>query len=75
MLRVPYAAKSPQFTKKQFGEMLLDLLSVEGNLCAWTRYNDPGSLHLVAEFADSSMASRAIQRLNGQVIGVRPLLL
>jgi hypothetical protein len=70
VLRVPYSAKTPALTKKEFGQHLLDLISIEGSLCAWRRYADPGSFHIVAEYADATMAPRAIARLNGQVFGV-----
>lgn len=43
---------------------------MEGPIVAWRRFPDPGSFHIVVEFADASLASRAISRLNGQPIGV-----
>lgn len=70
VLRVPFSAKAPTLTKNKFAEMLLDLLVVEGPVVAWRRFPDPGSFHIVAEFADASLASRAVTRLNGQPIGV-----
>ena len=70
VLHVSYLAKVSNLTKKQFGETILGLLQIDGELCAWKRYADPGAFHLVAEFVDINMAPRAIARLNGQPIGV-----
>ncbi|KAF7875068.1 hypothetical protein EAF04_002240 [Stromatinia cepivora] len=57
--------------KKVFEESLRDLLSVEGELYAWQKFlaTEAGTFRLCAEFVDSAMVSRAIDRCNNKLIG------
>jgi hypothetical protein len=49
------------------------LLSVEGQLFAWQKLaaTEAGTFRIVAEFFDSALALRAVQRLNGKEIQAR----
>ncbi|TGO69124.1 hypothetical protein BOTNAR_0015g00400 [Botryotinia narcissicola] len=57
--------------KKVFEESLRDLLSVEGELYAWQKFlaTEAGTFRLCAEFVDSAMVARAIERCNNKLIG------
>ncbi|KAF4629910.1 hypothetical protein G7Y89_g8229 [Cudoniella acicularis] len=57
--------------RKAFEDSLRALLVVEGTLCAWQTLSTEGSdvYRLRAEFYDSSFATRAIKRLDGQRLG------
>lgn len=52
-----------------FEEGMRSLLTVEGPLCAWKRLSSPNSetFQMVAEFADATMAARAVTRTNEMV--------
>jgi hypothetical protein len=52
--------------KRDVEKMLVNLLSVEGALCAWQKIpsSEEGVFRLLAEFYDASCAPRAVQRLN-----------
>jgi hypothetical protein len=58
--------------KREVEKGLMNLLSVEGVLCAWQKIpsNQEGVFLLLAEFADASCAPRAVQRLNQMKIDV-----
>lgn len=53
----------------EFEEGMRSLLTVEGPLCAWKRLSAPGSetFQMIAEFADATMAPRAVTRTNEMV--------
>ncbi|ESZ99458.1 hypothetical protein SBOR_0220 [Sclerotinia borealis F-4128] len=57
--------------KQVFEESLRDLLSVEGELYAWQKFlaTEAGTFRLCAEFVDSAMVARAIERCNNKIIG------
>lgn len=59
--------------RKAFEESLRELLSAEGELYAWQKLlaTEAGTFKMVAEFADSGLAGRAIARCNNKIIGVR----
>jgi hypothetical protein len=59
--------------KRDVEKVLVNLLSVEGALCAWQKIpsTQEGVFRLLAEFYDASCAPRAVQRLNQMKIDVR----
>ncbi|PQE16546.1 meiosis mei2 protein [Rutstroemia sp. NJR-2017a BBW] len=59
--------------RKEFEESLRELLSAEGELHAWQKLlaTEAGTFKMVAEFANSALVPRAINRCNNKMIGVR----
>lgn len=71
MLTATYPPNS-NIDMKAFEESLRDLLSVEGELYAWQRFcaTEAGTFRLCAEFVDSAMVARTIERCDNKLIGV-----
>lgn len=58
--------------KFEFEDSLRAALSAEGEIYAWQKLlaSEAGSYRMVAEFVDSTVASRAVKRCNGKTAGV-----
>ena len=58
--------------KSVFEESLRAALAVEGELYAWQKFlaTEAGTYRMVAEFVDSTHASRAVKRCNGKTVCV-----
>lgn len=54
------------------GEMILGLLAMEGPLYAWQKQltTETGTLRVIAEYSDVSLAERVVERLNGATVQV-----
>lgn len=74
VLRISNSAIANHLSRKDFGEAMIGLLTVDGKVLAWKRLQEPGYFHMIAEFADVSSVPRAIARLNNQEIGVSDML-
>lgn len=56
--------------KDVFAKQVFDLLTNDGDLCAYRKVPDENDFVLIAEFADVSHAGNAIVRLDGKTFGI-----